>query len=123
MANPNILEVTAITGKSVGISLSTTSATSILSNASNSGKCLKVNTLNVANYGATLAVVTVSFHNAASAGGTAFQIVGSVSVPANSTLCVIDKNSQYYLEENTSISVTSGTSNVIAVTCSYEEIS
>ena len=123
MAAPNLLGATTITGKTSGTSLTTTSATSVLSNAASSGKCLKINTLNVANTTASNATITVSYYNAAAIGGTAFQLIGGVVVPANSTLNVIDKSSQYYLEENTSLGATAGTGSALVVTVSYEDIS
>ena len=123
MAAPNIIGATTIVGKTTGTSLTTTSATSVLSNAASSGKCLKVNTLNVANYSATAATITIGYYSAASIGGTLYQIVGNVSVPGNSTLNVIDKTSQYYLEENSSLGATAGTANALSVTCSYEDVS
>lgn len=122
MANPNIVNVTQIYGKTTGVSLTTTAATTVLSNASNSNKCLKINTLNVSNYGTNPALITISWNNAAALGGTNFAIVGSVSVPGGSTLNVIDKTSQYYLEENQSLGATAGTANTLIVTCSYEDI-
>lgn len=123
MANPNIVNVTQIYGKTTGVSLTSTSATTVLNNASGSGKCLKVNTLNVANYGASAANITVSWYNAASIGGTAFAIISNAAVPAGATLNVIDKTSQYYLEENNSLGATAGTADTLIVTCSYEDIS
>jgi hypothetical protein len=123
MAAPNLIGATTINGKTTGVSLTTTSATSVLNNAANSGKCLKINTLNVANPSASAALVTVAWYNAAALSGTAFGIVGNVSVPAGATLNVIDKTSQYYLEENNSIGATAGTANTLIVTCSYEDIS
>lgn len=123
MAAPNLIGATTINGKTTGANLTSTSATAVLSNAVDSGKCLKINTLNVANYGNTAALITISYYNAASMGGTPFAIVGNVSVPASATLNVIDKSSQYYLEENTSIGATAGTGNTLIVTCSYEDIS
>ena len=123
MAAPNIIGATTINGKTTGANLTTTAATSVLNNASGSGKCLKVNVLNVSNYGALNATITVGYYNAASLGGTLFQIVGNVSVPSYSTLNVIDKTSQYYLEENSSLGATAGTANTLCVTCSYEDIS
>ena len=123
MAAPNIIGATTINGKTTGANLTTTSATTVLNNASSSGKCLKVNVLNVSNYGANTATITVGYYNAANVGGTLFQIVGSVSVPSYGTLNVIDKTSQYYLEENSSLGATAGTANTLCVTCSYEDIS
>ena len=123
MAAPNIIGATTINGKTTGANLTTTAATTVLNNPSGSGKCLKVNTLNVANYGASTATITVGYYNAANVGGTLFQIVGGVSVPSYGTLNVIDKTSQYYLEENSSLGATAGTANTLCVTCSYEDIS
>lgn len=123
MAAPNLIGATTINGKTTGANLTTTSATTVLNNASGSGKCLKVNTLNVANYGANAANVTVAWYNSANVGGTAFAIAGNVSVPVGGTVTVIQKNTQYYLEENSSLGATAGTANTLIVTCSYEDIS
>ena len=123
MAAPNIISASVINGKTVGANLTSTTATLVLDNAAGSGKCLKINTLNVANYTAAAANITINFNNAESLGGTNFAIAGIVSVPSYSTLNVIDKTSQYYLEENQSLGATAGTANALIVTCSYEDIS
>jgi hypothetical protein len=123
MAAPNMIGATTINGKTTGVSLTTTNATAVLNNASDSGKCLKINTVNVANNGASAALISVVWNNAAGLAGTSFDIVGNVTVPAGSTLNVIDKTSQYYLEENTSLGAQAGTANTLTVTCSYEDIS
>lgn len=123
MAAPNLISATTINGKTVGVSLTTTAATVVISNAASSGKCLKINTLNVANYSAATAAITISWYNAAALGGTGFQVAAAITVPANSTINVIDKSSQYYLEENSSIGATAGTATALVVTCSYEDIS
>ena len=123
MAAPNIIGATTINGKTTGVSLATTAATTVLNNASGSGKCLKINTLNVANPSANAVLITIAWYNAAALGGTAFGIVGNVSVPGGATLNVIDKTSQYYLEENNSIGATASAANALTVTCSYEDIS
>jgi hypothetical protein len=123
MAAPNLINATTIVGKTIGSNLSTTSATTVLNNAASSGKCLKVNTLNVTNYTTTVANITVSWYTVANIGGTEYKIVGNVPVPGGSTLNVIDKTSQYYLEENTSLGATAAVSNTFIVTCSFEDIS
>jgi hypothetical protein len=123
MAAPNLISATTITGKTTGTSLTTTATTVVLSNAADSGSCLKVNTLNVANYGATATNVTVSWYNTANIGGAAFAIISNAAVPAGATLNVIDKTSQYYLEENNSLGAAAVTGNSLIVTCSYEDIS
>ena len=123
MAAPNLIGATTINGKTTGANLTTTSATTVLNNPASSGKCLKVNTLNVANYGASAANISIAWNNAANLGGTNFAIAGNISVPSGSTLNIIDKTSQYYLEENQSLGATAGTANTLVVTCSYEDIS
>lgn len=123
MAAPNLIGATTINGKTTGSNLITTGATTVLNNGSASGKCLKVNTLNVSNYTASPAAITISWYNAANVGGTAFAIAGNITVPSNSTLNIIDKSSQYYLEEDRSFGATAGTANTLIVTCSYEDIS
>lgn len=123
MAAPNIISATTINGKTSGANLTSTSATTVLNNDSDSGKLLKVNTLNVANYGPSAALISIEWNNAANLGGTSFAIAGNLSVPSGTTLNIIDKTSQYYLEENQSLGATAGTANTLIVTCSYEDIS
>jgi hypothetical protein len=124
MAAPNLLSPTTINGKTVTVDLSTTSATSILSNAASSGKVLKVNALYVANVdGSTAADITINYYSAAALGGTATQIASTVSVPADATLVVIDKDAYVYLEENTSLGAIAGTASDLKIVCSYEDIS
>lgn len=124
MAAPNIVNVSDIKGKTVYLDLSTTSVTSLVSNAASSNKVFKLNNIFVSNInGTTAADVTVSYHTAASAGGTAYKIASTVSVPADSTLVVLDKSGAIYLEENTSVSVQAGTAGFLQVVASYEDIS
>jgi len=124
MAAPNIVNIATMLGKVVTADLTTTSATSVLSNAASSNKVFKVNSLVVANIDTANAVnVTVNHYSAAALGGTATPIASTISIPANSTLIVIDKTTMIYLEENMSIGATAGTSSKLKVVCSYEDIS
>lgn len=123
MANPNIVNVTTIYGNTSTVSLSTTSATSIASNAAASGKVYKVNSIVVANTNGTAAAnITINVYSAAALGGTAFPIASTISVPANATLIVTDKTTSFYLLEDKSIGATAGTANYLTVTASWEEI-
>ena len=124
MANPNIVNVTSILGENSSTSLTSTSATSIVSNAASSGKVLKINTLIVSNVDGTNACdITINKYSAAALGGSAFAIASTVSVPADASLIVIDKTTAIYLKENESIGATAGTANDLIVTCSWEDIS
>ena len=124
MANPNIVAVTAIRGDNSSVSLTTTAATSIVSNAASSGKVYKINTIIAANVDGTVAAdITINKYSAAALGGTAYPIASTVSVPADASLIVVDKTTSIYLKENESIGATAGTASDLVVTCSWEDIS
>jgi hypothetical protein len=131
MAAPNILSLTTATGKTTYFTPSGTTAVVLLQNAASSGKVLKVNSLVAANVdGTNAADCTVSYYTnggvaqgSAPSGGTAFPIASTISVPADASLIIIDKTTQIYLEENTSLAVTVGTASDITFVVSYEELS
>jgi hypothetical protein len=124
MANPNIVNVTAIYGTTTYAALSTTSATTLLSNAASSGLVYKVDDIVVSNVnGSTAATVTVSVNSAASGGGTAYRLAYNISVPAGASLIVTDKSTAFYLMENQSVVITAGTANYLEAVISYENIS
>ena len=124
MAAPNIVNVTTITGKTASVSLSTTSMTSLVSNAAASGKVFKINSIIVANVdGANVCDVTVDLFSEDAIGGTGYSLASTVAVPADSSLVVLDKNSAIYLEEDRSIGVQASAADDLEIICSYEEIS
>jgi hypothetical protein len=124
MTAPNLASPTTITGKVATVSLTTTSATSVLSNAAASNKCLRVVSLIVSNVdGSSAADVTINYYSAAALGGTATEIASTVSVPADASLVVIDRSTALYLEEDRSLGATAGTASDLKVVCVYEEIS
>ena len=124
MAAPNIVNVTTITGKSAVVSLTGTSATLVVENPASSNKVFKINSLVVSNVdGTNAADITISFFSEDNIGGTATEIVSTVSVPADASLVVIDKNTSLYLEEDRSIGATAGSASDLKVIVSYEEIS
>lgn len=123
MANPNIVNVTTIYGNSSQVSLTTTSATSLVSNAASSGKVFKINSIVVANVDGTSACdVTINIYSQAALGGTAYAIASTISVPADASLIVTDKTTSFYLLENQSVGAVAGTANDLVVTTSWEEI-
>ena len=124
MANPNIVNVTAIYGKTAVVNLTSTNATLVVENVAGSNKVFKINSLIVSNVdGTNAADITVSLYSEDNIGGTATQIVSTVTVPADASLVVIDKTTGLYLEEDKSIGATAGAANDLKVVCSYEEIS
>ena len=124
MAAPNVVNVATITAKSALVALSSTSQTTLVSNAASSGKVFKINMIQVANVdGTNAADVTIDVHNAAAGGGTAYSLVATASVPADASLIAVDKNTALYLEEDKSITATASAANDLEVIVSYEEIS
>jgi len=124
MAAPNLANLTTIIGKTAVANLSSTNATLVVENTAASNKVFKINALYVSNVdGATSAEITVNLYSGANLGGTATQIVSTVTVPADSTLVVIDRDGAIYLEEDRSIGATASAANDLKVVCSYEELS
>jgi hypothetical protein len=124
MTAPNIVNVTTITGKTNVVDLTTTNATLVVENTAGSNKVFKINSLVVSNVdGTNAADITVSLYSEDNIGGTATEIVSTVSVPADASLVVIDKNTSIYLEEDKSIGATAGSASDLKVVVSYEEIS
>ena len=123
MANPNIVNVTNILGNNSLTDLSTTNATAIVSNAASSGKVYKINTIIVANTdGTDPYLITISVYSEDDIGGTAYEIASTVSVPADSSVIIMDKNSSIYLKEDQSIGATADTASKLVVVASWEEI-
>jgi hypothetical protein len=123
MANPNIVNVTTITGKTTYAALTTTLTTVLLANAASSGKVFKINSIMVANVdGTSAADVTVGINTLAAGSGTTYELANTISVPADATLSVIDKTNSFYLEEDKSILGGASANGDLEIVISYEEI-
>jgi hypothetical protein len=130
MANPNIVNVATLTGNTTYYTPSGTSAVILLPNAASSGLVFRINQIVCANVNGSTAVnATVSIYTngavaqgSAPSGGTAYPIISTISVPASASLIAVDKTTGLYLQEGTSISITSGTASGITYTISYESI-
>ena len=125
MANPNIVNVATINGNMLTAAVGTGSPdTSIVSNATSSGKIFKINSLYVANIDGTASVdVSVRMYSQAALGGTATAIASTIAVAADSTLVVITKDSAIYVLENQSMGIFASASGDAVFTCSWDEIS
>ncbi len=123
MANPNIVSVASIYGKTVYDTDIAASAASLVSNAASSGKIYKINSLIISNIdGTNPADITITLRNAA--GGTTYStLANTVAVPADATLIVVSKDTSIYLEEDMSLYVLASAAGDLSATCSYEEIS
>ncbi len=117
MAEPNIVNVSTITGKTATVALSTTSQTTLVSNAASSNAVYKINMIQVANVDGTNACdVTVYVHSAAAGRGTAYSLISTASVAADSSIVVLDQNTASYLKADCSITPHAGTDIELEVT-------
>ena len=130
MANPNIVAVTTIYGTTTYYTPTGTSAVVLLANTASSGKVYKINQIVAANVTSTAANASVSIYTnggqvqgAAPSGGTAYPVTSAISVPGQASLICVDKTTAIYLQEGTSISITSGTASSLTFSISYEDIS
>jgi len=116
MANPNLVNVTSITGESVQAALTTTLTTEILAAASDT--LVKVNNIIIANIDGSAAVDVSVFIT--KSGGSPVAIASTISVPADATLILIDKNSALYLEEGDNLEAGAGAASDATITVNYE---
>jgi len=127
MANPNIVNVSAIYGNTSSFLISSTAnpfATALINNPASSNKIFKINSIVVANVdGTSAADITINLYSQDDLGGTGTALASTVSVPADSTLIVTDKSTGFYLLEDKSIGAVASAANDLVVTCSWEELS
>ena len=119
MANPNIVNVTSIYGKTA-VQATSTTPTDIVSNAAGSNTIVKINTLMVANVnGTAAATITASVYRST----TEYKVAHVISVPAGASLVVLDKTTSIYLEEGDTLRLTASANSYLHAVCSYEILS
>ena len=130
MAAPNIVNVATITGKTYYDALADTNLTSVVLNAASSGKVIKINTLIASNVdGSSAATVDVSYHPStttavgSTVSSTGYHIAKTVTVPNDSYLVIISKDTAIYMEESSVLAVKASAADDIDIVVSYEEIS
>lgn len=122
MANPNIVNVTAIYGNSVALVPTGTTATAWTALTPATNTVNKVGSIVAANVTASAATITVSLNSATGGGGTAYRLAYQISIPGNTTLIVVDKSVGLYVGEGQSVVVTSSVSNAIELVATYESL-
>jgi hypothetical protein len=117
MANPNIVNVTSILGKTDTFALTTANANLVTATANT---VFKINSIIITNIdGTSAADVDVFYYD----GTNTRAIASTISVPADAALNLIDKNSSFYLEENEVISSKASANSDLNCLISYEIIS
>jgi hypothetical protein len=117
MANPNVVAVSSIYANTAVDADVAASAVSLLTCGSN--KLQKINSLVIANIDGTNAATIDVWVTRSSAD---YYIAKTISVPADATLVVIDKNMGLYLTENDVLKIQASAAGDLSATCSYEEI-
>ena len=131
MANTNITAVTAIYGKTTYLTPQVATPVVLLANAAGSANTCKINQIVASNISSSSAVNAslwiytngAQSQNSAPTSGVSHSVANAISVPVNASLILVDKTTAIYLEEGTSIVVSSGTANGITYSLSYELIS
>jgi hypothetical protein len=119
MAAPNLKTPTTITGKTIGYAVTTTMAAA-LSNASSSGKALKVNSVYCANVDGTAAAdISLQVWD----GTTGFELAHTITVPADATQVLVTREAYVYLEEGQSLRAQASAASDLELVISYEDIS
>lgn len=119
MAAPNIVNVATITGKTAVLAVTTT-PTDMVTNSAASNKVFKINSLTIANVdGTNAADISVSLYRSS----TEYFIASTISVPADSTVVIISKDTAIYLEESDALRLTASATGDLVAVCSYEELS
>ena len=114
MAQPNIVSVASILGTTQVGDLTTTLTTTLVTAASN--KVLKINIIRITNVTDNDATVTLDVE----VGGTHKKIANEVTVPANSVVDIVDKNSSFYLMETDLIRGGASAASTLEYMTSYE---
>lgn len=116
MANPNIINISAIYG-TTSVLNATTTATAIAT--CNSGNVIKINSLNISNISSSAQTITVDLYRSS----VAYKIAYQITVAAYSTLVVLTKDNGVYLMESDALRLTAGSNSTLQGVCSYEVIS
>ena len=117
MANPNVVAVSSIYANTAVDADVAASAVSLLTCGSN--KLQKINSLVIANIDGTNAATIDVWVTRSSAD---YYIAKTISVPADATLVVNDKNMGLYLIESDILKIQASAAGDLSATCSYEEI-
>ena len=127
MANPNIVGVTSILGNTSSFSANTgngVQSVMLVSNPASSSEIYKINTILATNMNVdSSSDVSVVLYPQDNLEGGPKEIAHKITVPAQSTLIILDKSTSVYLKENNSIGGNASSNSSIVFHTSWEEIS
>lgn len=117
MSNPNIVNVTSITGQTALANLTTTTA-NIVTNSAASNTVVKLNMVTLANFTTSNVYCNVMINRSSA---TFFQL-GNVAIPAQSTMVVVGKDTVTYMLEGDVLQANAASNSAVSITASYEII-
>lgn len=127
MANPNMANAVFIIGNTSSYLISSNAnpfATALINNPAASDKIYKINTIIATNvHGTNNYDISIKLFTQDDLGGSNTDIISTMTVPADGSVIVLNRENPIYLLEDKSIGAFSSTANVVSVTCSWEEIS
>jgi hypothetical protein len=127
MANPNMANAVFIIGNTSSHLISSNAnpfTTALINNPAASGEIYKINTIIATNVnGQNNFEISIKLFTQDDLGGSNTDIISTMTVPADGSVIVLNRENPIYLLEDKSIGAFSNTANVITVTCSWEEIS
>jgi len=118
MAAPNIVNVSQIYGRTA-LAVVTTTLANVVINAANSNTVVKLNDILISNFTATAITTNVVVGR----GASVFYLAGTMTVPANSALMVLAKDTVIYMEEGDFLQANASNATSSHITASYEIIS
>tara|TARA_R110000787_G_scaffold235616_1_gene342301 strand:+ start:254 stop:613 length:360 start_codon:yes stop_codon:yes gene_type:complete len=116
MTAPNIVNVASIIGTTVVADLGTTLTTTLVTAATDT--VCKINLIRISNITDSDATTTID----SEVGGVFKTLANEITVPANSAVDIIDKNSSFYLQETDLIRGGASAASTLQATISFEVI-
>ena len=118
MSAPNMLSITACYGNTAMATLATGTA-NVITNASGSNTVVKLNNVIISNYSGSAITANVMLNRSS----TLYYIGGTVSIPANSTLVLLAKDTTTYMIEGDVLQANASAGTSASIVCSYETLS
>jgi hypothetical protein len=119
MANPNLINITSIYGDTAYDANISTSDDAIISVSAN--KLVKINSLLISNIdGTNAASITATVKD--SSDNVLGYIAKTITVPPDSTLVLISKDTTIYLKETQKLTLDASVASDLSAVCSYEEL-
>ena len=118
MTTLNLFNSTTLNGRTAYSNLTTTMA-NVIVNAVNSNTAYRVNDILLSN--STTGPITANVN--IFRGTSTYNIIGNITIPANSMMAILGKDTPFYLEENDALQASANTAASVTLICSYEYMS